>query len=58
MLLMLRHAAAAAAAHPDDKKIYIPLLNASSRKLAEGLLAGHYKKCEQSYKAELYLFEE
>ncbi len=58
MILMLRHAVAAAKDYPDDRMIYIPLLNASSRKLAEGLLAGHYTKCEQSYKAELYLFEE
>ena len=58
MLRMMRHAVAAAKDYPDDKKLYIPLLNASSRKLAEGVLAGHYEKCEQSYKAELYLFEE
>ena len=58
MLLMLRKAVAAAKDYPDERKLYIPLLNASSRRLAEGLLEGHYEKCEQSYRAELYLFEE
>ncbi|MBR5420195.1 MAG: GNAT family N-acetyltransferase [Lachnospiraceae bacterium] len=58
MLKMLRHAVAGAKDYPEDKKIYIPLLNAQSRKLAEGLLKGHYEKCEQSYNAELYLFDE
>ena len=58
LLRMLRHAMAAGSAYPDDQKLYIPVINDNSAKLAEKLLEGICERTEQAYTASLYLEDE
>ncbi|MCR5093417.1 MAG: GNAT family N-acetyltransferase [Lachnospiraceae bacterium] len=58
MLFLMRHAMHAAAAYPDDKKIYIPVVNERSERLVEKLLGDHAKRIEKYYEAQLDLYSE
>lgn len=58
LLRMLRHAVAAGSEYPDDQKVYIPVINDTSEKLAEKLLEGISERTERVYSASLYLEDE
>ncbi|MCR5503014.1 MAG: GNAT family N-acetyltransferase [Lachnospiraceae bacterium] len=57
LLQLFRHVVSASESFAGEKKLYIPVLNERSEKLAAGLLGDRARKIETAYHAELALYD-